>query len=234
VLGSLWKALLDLSDPGIRRVLWRAPLLAAVALGLLWGAAVLALQGTRLLEWELADSFLDFFGGLAALVLVWLLFPIVLGAIAGLFLDTVAGAVERRHYPDLEPARTPSLVEELGIGLRFSGLGIGLNLLSLPLYLVPPLIPFVFSGLNGYLLGREYFDFAAHRRLDPAAARDLWKRRRGGFIAAGVLIALLSGLPVVNLLVPVFGTAFLVHRLEAMRRKDAAESRQLDSPPRRL
>jgi uncharacterized protein involved in cysteine biosynthesis len=222
MFGSLWKALGDLSDPAIRRVLWRAPLLALLVLGLLWGAVAMALQGTRLLEWELADSFLDLFGGLAALIIVWLMFPIVLGAIAGLFLDTVASAVERRHYPDLETVRSPSLLEEVGVGLRFAGIGIALNLLSLPLYLVPPLIPFVFSGLNGYLLGREYFEFVAHRRLKAAAARELWKQKRGGLMSAGVLLALLSGLPVINLLVPVFGTAFLVHRVEAMRRKAAA------------
>lgn len=234
VFGALWKAFGDLSDPRIRRVLWRVPLLAALALGLLWGAAALIMRATRLLDWALADAFLDFFGGLAALVLAWLLFPIVLGAIAGLFLETVAAAVERRHYQDLAPARTSSLVEELFLGIRFVGLAVGLNLLSLPLYLVPPLIPFVFTGLNGYLLGREYFGFVAHRRFEPAAVRDLWRRGRGGFFVSGVLIAVLSGLPVVNLLVPVLGTAFLVHRLEAMRRKDTGQSRQLDSPTRSL
>src|SRR3546814_18267334 len=63
-----------------------------------------------------------------------------------------------------------------------------LNLLVLPLYLVliwiPPLNLLLFYLLNGYLLGREYFEMVAVRRLDLAAAKRLRRAFRGQVILA--------------------------------------------------
>src|SRR5215207_3709366 len=78
-------------------------------------------------------------GGLLALGLaVWLFVPVML-AVAGLFLDPVAEAVERRFYPGLPPARGASLAAQARFNLRF-GLRMGaLSLATLPLALaVPP------------------------------------------------------------------------------------------------
>ena len=64
--------------------------------------------------------------------------------------------------------------------LRLMGLTILLNLLALPVYLLAPGINvFVFLGLNGYLLGRAYFEVVALRRLDFKAARAV-RQRFGG------------------------------------------------------
>jgi len=44
---------------------------------------------------------------------------------------------------------------------------------ALPLYIFVPGVNLVlFYGLNGYLLGREYFAMVAMRRLDPRERRD--------------------------------------------------------------
>ena len=87
-----------------------------------------------------------------------------------------------------------------------------------PLFLLGPLIPFVFYAVNGYLLGREYFELVAMRRLDPDAARRLRRAHRGELFVAGVVMAFLLTLPVVNLLAPVVITAAMVHLFEGWRK----------------
>ena len=94
-------------------------------------------------------------------------------AVVGFFLDDVAAAVEARHYPgaaagDRARARRGRRADALG----FLGLVVVANLAALVIYLlVPPLAPFVFWLVNGFLLGREYFGLVAMRRLGPEAAR---------------------------------------------------------------
>jgi len=110
--------------------------------------------------------------------------------------------------------------------LRFALVVLALNLAALPLYLaallVPPLYLFVFYGLNGYLLGREYFELVALRHMDPAAARTVFRRNRTSLSVAGAVIAVMLGIPLVNLLAPIVATAFMVHLFADMRRRGAA------------
>jgi len=70
--------------------------------------------------------------------------------------------------------------------------------------------------LNGYMLGREYYEMAAFRRLERSQAKQLFAARRGTFTAGGVLIAILSTIPVVNLIAPIVATAFVVHLFESV------------------
>ncbi len=163
---------------------------------------------------------LDVLGKVAVVTLGLALFPTLVSAFVGVFLDEVAGAVEERHYPDLPPVCASPLGETLSGALRFALIAIGLNLLVLPLYLVPGLNVLAFFTLNGYLLGREYFDMIASRRLDARAARGLRGAHTGSLWLAGALIALLLSIPVVNLFVPIVATAFVVHLFETWRRRD--------------
>ena len=52
--------------------------------------------------------------------------------------------------------------------LKFHQCYAGAESVTLPLYLVPVLNVIVFYGINAYLLGREYFEMVALRRLDPS------------------------------------------------------------------
>ena len=96
---------------------------------------------------------------------------------------------------------------------------------SAPLYLLllflPPFNLFVFYLLNGYLLGREYFEIVAVRRLDMATAKRLRRTYRGRVFMAGVVIALLLTVPLVNLITPIVATAFMLHVFEGLRRREA-------------
>ena len=108
----------------------------------------------------------------------------------------------------------------------YAAIAVLLNLALLPRYLfffwIPPRIVFVFTALNGYLLGREYFELIAPRRLEPAAVRPMWKRYRGRLWIAGMIITLLLSIPIVNWIMPVAAAAFMLHIFEQLRRQDAA------------
>jgi uncharacterized protein involved in cysteine biosynthesis len=160
------------------------------------------------------------------LVVSFLLFPAVVAVVLSLFLEQVAGAVERRYYPDLPPPRGQPLLEATRGALLFAGITVALNLLALPLYLVlsllPPLNIFVFYGLNSYLLGREYFELVAVRRLDLGRTRQVQRAFRGRIFRAGLVIALLLTIPLVNLITPLVATAFMLHVFERLRRDAAA------------
>ena len=155
---------------------------------------------------------LEILGNFAVIGLAWLLFPAVATAILSLFLDGVLARLDRQYYPALPPARTVPLGAVLASGARLLALTIVLNLLALPIYLLIPAINlFLFYVINGYLLSREYFDLVALRRLDGVVATALWRKRRGRWLLAGVAIAALLSLPIVNLAAPLVAAAFMLH-----------------------
>lgn len=225
MFSGLYLAFEQLGDPRIRGVIVRSVLIgiavfAALMVGVGWGLSGLSVVGIGWL-----DSIVRFLGGSAAFLLGLLFFPAFTGIIISFMLEPIARAVEARHYPHLAAPREEPVLEMVANAARFAGVTIALNLLVLlivvPIMLVTfvliPLIPFVFYALNGYLLGREYFEFAAVRRLDPAPGRALRKRHRGRIFICGVAIALLMTIPFVNWLMPVVAAAYMVHVFEALR-----------------
>ncbi len=217
VARAFLKALGQFSDPALRRVVWiglggALGVFAALIAGIWFLLARSSLFETRWLE-TVADTL----GGMAALGLAWLFFPAVVGILVCFLLEPVARAVEARHFPDLPPAPGLPVVAAVVTTAKFVAALVVLNLLALVFYLIPVINIFVFYALNGYLLGREYLELVALRRADPRRARALGKAHRGQLFLAGVVIAFLSTLPVVNLLAPVLATAALVHLFEGWR-----------------
>ena len=82
--------------------------------------------------------------------------------------------------------------------------------------MVPPLAPFVFWLVNGFLLGREYFALVARRRLGPEAAAELGRRHAGRIWLAGTAMAVPLSVPVLNLVVPILGVAVFTHQFHRM------------------
>ncbi len=212
MLTALIRAFDQLGDPRLRRVVWLGVLGAALGL-----VAVVAALGVLLDRLELVgivwlDRTLDLAGGVGAVVLAILAFPGLAGAISSLLLDRVADAVEQRYYPQLGPGRSQSVAEAIGTAAKFFLILLLFNLLGLVVaYWVPGLNAVVFLLINGYLLGREYFELVALRRIKPKDLRRLRSRHGPRLLAAGVILALLMSVPLLNLLVPVIGTAFMVH-----------------------
>lgn len=217
---SIGKTLGQLGDRPLRGVLLvavAATFALVIALSLAVGAGIDALQATGI-GW--LDGLLSVVGAIGAVILAFLFFPGMVQIISGLFADRVADAVEARHYPGLAPGREQPLTEIIGDSLRFAAVSIGLNLLALPFYLLlPGLNLALFYALNGYLLGREYAEMIAVRRMDRAAVRAFRRQNQGAVFLAGVVIAIVTTIPLVNLATPVLATAFAVHEHERLRRR---------------
>jgi uncharacterized protein involved in cysteine biosynthesis len=166
-----------------------------------------------------ADTALTWASVPLLLVLSTFLMVPVASAFIGMFLETIAAAVERKHYPNLPPARSVGIVEGIVDALKFLGVLIVVNLAALVLYVIfTPLAPILFWVVNGILLGREYAQLVALRRSDAAGAAAFRRRNRPTIFLAGVLMAVPLTIPVVNLLVPILGAAtftHLYHRLTA-------------------
>jgi uncharacterized protein involved in cysteine biosynthesis len=229
LVGDAARAVSQLGDPRFRGVLLAgvglsAAMLLAFALALIWGAQ--ALVGPVVtLPWLGEVTWLDEAAGLALVPVVlvasvFLMVPVA-SAFTGFFLDRIAQAVEDRHYPGLGPARDQGWGEALRESAGFLALVVAVNLLALVAYLLlAPFALLIFWGVNGFLLGREYGQMVAARRM-PAAEAAAWRKRNLGRVwALGVLMAMPLSIPVVNLLVPVVGAAaftHLFHRIEGRR-----------------
>jgi len=215
---SITKTLAQLGDPRLRRVLILAvlstfALIAALAFGVGWAVSAIGQTGIGWL-----DAVLPWLAGIGAFAIALLLFPGSVQVLSGLFLDSVADAVEDRFYPDLPAPRPQPLGEIIAGSLAFAGISIALNLLVLPLYLVLPGLNLVlFAGLNGYLLGREYAELVGARRMDARSLKQFRQANRGNLFTGGVVIALTTLVPVVNLATPVLATAFALHEHQRLR-----------------
>jgi CysZ protein len=217
------RALADLSSPALRRIIGLSLGLAVASFVVLWIAVAIVIDHAALFGWRPLEWLADLLGALAVLLLSWLLFPAVATMAIGFFLDRIADAVEALDYPGRDPPRHAPIAETIATSLRLMGLTILANLLALPVYLLAPGINvFVFLGLNGYLLGRQYFEVVALRRFDPMATRAVRQRFAGRVFLGGVLIAGLFAVPLVNLVAPVIATAFMVHLFESLRRAEPA------------
>lgn len=139
-------------------------------------------------------------------------------AFAGLFTEDVAAAVEARHYGYLPPAHSLSMAEQIKASVNLVGLIVAVNVAGL--FAVPflgPVAPLLFWAINGFLLGREYFTTVAVRRLPPDEARAMRRRNGGRIFLAGVLMALPLSVPILNLVIPVLGTATFTHLFHRLR-----------------
>ena len=227
IVGDFSKSLAQATDGSFVAVLGKAILLT---IGLLIGAIVgftwligVLLPDQMVLPGIGEVAYLDDALTLAAIPVLmilsaFLMFPVA-AAFVGLFLDEIAGAVEARHYPHVPPVRPLPLSEAAIDALRFAGVFLVVNAVALLVYvLFAPLAPFVFWAVNGYLLGREYFNQVALRRLPRKDAHALRRRHRMRIWFAGVLMAIPLSVPLLNLIIPILGVATFTHQFHRLHR----------------
>jgi len=165
---------------------------------------------------ESSSGWWSWLSGLGTIVLTWLLFPVVATAFVSLFLNRVAGLVEERHYPDLPPAKDLPLIPSLLVAIRFVAVFIAANLVLLFLLFFPPVYVAAWLVINGWLLGREYFELVAMRRLNVGDTDSLRKRNGIAVLITGIALTGLLVLPPIPLILPVLATAVMVHRFHEL------------------
>lgn len=222
------KAVGQLPDPRFRRVLGLgimltiALLVGAYAL-ILWFIEATTSEGIEIPGVDGPVTWVgDLLGwgslGIMIILSMFLMVPVA-SAITSLFLDDVAQAVEDRHYQHLAPVPRVPFFEGLKDTVNFLGVLIGANILAIFAYIMLSfLAPFIFYTMNGYLLGREYFQIAAMRRLGRAGAKDLRKEHTGQIWLAGCLMAVPLSIPLINLVVPILGAATFTHLFHRLNR----------------
>ena len=210
---ALFLAFRQMGDPAFRLPLILAVLGAALAVaGLIglaaWLAGWAAAGGPEWLSWITQA------GGAAAGVFLgwWLFLPIALG-IASLFTDTIAGAVERRHYPGLAAPSGASALAQMGHGIWFGCKLLMLQILLLPLFFIPVLGALLALLIAAHGLGAGLLREVALRRMNVAHSRIAWQRLRWQGWMLGLALALMAMVPVLNLLVPIIGIAAAAHLL---------------------
>lgn len=222
----------QLRDPVHRKVLWRALAVTVLLFAVLWWGCERLLAGLDVTGWPTWASSAWADGGplLGALLVLPLFIPLFAATatgIAEIWLDEVIGAVEARYYPGMT-ARPATVATSLRLGLGATARLLAWNVLALPFYLVLLLTGvgtlILFVVLNGWLLGRAYFEMVAVRHLPPSevarwiAARP-YLRWQAGLITAG-----LFAVPVLNLVAPLVGAGMATH---LFHRADADRSRVL-------
>ena len=234
LIGDFFKAVGQMADPKFLWVMLKALGLTIAILAAIGAVAVwfIGLLPTSLGEWPWIGEVPLPTAALQGLTVVGLLFASsflmipVAAVFVGFFLEEIADAVEARHYPDLPPARDVPLGETIGTSVKFLGVVIGVNLLALIPYLIllfisGPGVLLLAWAVNGYLLGREYFELVAARRVPPREVAGLRGRNSGRTWFAGFLMAAALTIPIMNLLIPLLGVATITHQFHRLWRADA-------------
>jgi len=231
ILDAARLALANLLAPETRRVFWKVLGLTIFVLAVLW----FTLRESFIawvLPWfaDYVPAVPDWAGWLAfvfgivasiglALSMALLLAPVT-AVIAGFFLDDVAEVVERRDYPADQPGRALPLGAAIAGSLKFLGVVLAGNLVALLLLFIPGINLIAFFLVNGYLLGREFFEFAAMRFRSPEEARLFRAKHASTVFLAGLVVAAFLAVPIVNLLTPLFAAGLMVHLHKLLSRAD--------------
>lgn len=154
---------------------------------------------------------------------IFLMAPVAAG-FCGIFAERVSEAVEQIHYPSAEGLPV-DLLDGLLESLALVAAVIGVAVLSLVLTpFLGPFAPVLFYGANGWLLGREFFQMAARRHLRGPQATALRKQNNGKITIAGVMIAILLTVPVVNIVGPLLAAAAFTHLFHLIRGRTGQSS----------
>jgi hypothetical protein len=226
-LDSLWRAVGYCLHPRVIALSF-LPLLIMVALSL--GLGYLYWEGT--IDWvraalESSDMMRTVWGWLegigvgnlktvvAPLLVIFTLTPlIVLGSlllVAVFMTPALASLVAQRRFPDLERKHGGSWLGTVGWSLGSTALALVALLLSLPLWLVPPLILILPPLIWGWLTYRVIAFDALAEHASREERREIFRRHRPWLLGIGVLTGFLGAAPsVVWASGALFAAAFVI------------------------
>jgi CysZ protein len=214
LLSPLARAIGQLDDGAFLGVLARCLAWSAACFVVLHFAAIWAVE--RVLHWH---GLLGWLAGVlasigASLLAGWLFLPLA-AVIGTMYIDRIAAAVERRYYPMLPPARGAPLGSLLWEGVTLGSRILALNVLALVLVLMLPSVGLLLAwAIGAYAIGRGLFVAVAMRRMPRPAAEQIYRNARGIILGYGGIMALAAYLPLLNLFIPLLGTAAMVHVLD--------------------
>ena len=207
-------------SPPLRRILLKSlglAFLLLVVLGMVLQATITHMI-TLPYPFDMALAIFTALGMVAGAIY---LMPAITSLVAALFFDEIAEQVERRNFPNDPPGKALPIATSTILSLRFFGLVLLVNLFALLLLIIPGVNIAVFFVANGYLLGREYFELSAMRFRPIQEARALRRVNSLRVFLAGLIVACVVIVPILNLITPVFATAFMVRMHKRIARATA-------------
>lgn len=225
---SLLYALANLFHP---RILWLMlwPVLAAVGLWgtvalVFWGQAVLWLAGilkqwvqsaTFFIAWDAGDV-ATFAAKLLILILLVPLIQLTALLILGVFgMPAMVEHIANRRFPQLERRHGGSFAGSVWNGVvALAGLAL-LGLISIPLWVLPPLWPLIPVAIMGWVNQRVLRYDALAEHADAVEMRRIFAGRRGSLYVLGVLLALVAYVPLLGFFAPVVVGLTFIHYLLA-------------------
>ena len=218
MLNAAGQAFREMFTPPFRAVLFKCVGLTIALLVVL----IVAVEWTfgHFAQWpDWIETAIQWLGGLALVVGSIFLIPPVTSLIASLYLDDIAATVEKTQYPADPSGRELPTLASVALALRFFFVVLAVNIVALFLLLVPGVNLIAFYVGNGYLLGREYFELAAMRHMPAVEAKKLRQANRLTVFLCGLIIAGIASVPILNLITPLFATAFMVHIYKDLARR---------------
>ena len=211
ILLSCWRAALDCLRPRVL-LLSLVPLaLTAVAcgvLGWLWGADAVALAARGLdavpgvangLAWLRDAGVGDGHAVLATLLVAAIAVPglavLSLLAVAMAMTPALVGLVAGRHFPGLERKQGASAWQSLGWSLAATGAALLAFAISIPLWLIPPLVLVLPPLIWGWLTYRVMAFDALASHASAAERQAIFGRHRLPLLAIGVACGYLGAVP---------------------------------------
>ena len=217
MITDAFDAFAEIFSPPFRRVMWKSLALTT---------AILVLAGIGLDH--LALSFVHigpaWLGVVLSVVLalglivgMTFLAPPTASLVASFYLDDVAALVERTIDPHGPPGRPLPLAPSVAIGIRFAVLSVLVNVIVLALTVFTGIGLVSFFVLNGYLLGREYFELAAIAMCRPRRLDFFFSGNGRWSLSPAPSFPASSPCLFLNLFTPLFATAFMTRVYKRIR-----------------
>jgi len=238
-LNRSWQQLLH---PKFRGVMFTAVGAAAATLVILTMALNAYWPESYAVGWEWLDEFGDWIAsaGFWAVVTVgsYFLFPGIVTMVMSVLADQIAGAVEEEYYPNRPGTRKVPISDVLWSATKLTLLMVFLNMLAA----IPYLILFfltastgalaLFIAINGYLLGREYYEMVAIRHVNQRAVTTSRITHSGKIFVVGAMIAGMFLVPFLNILAPIIGAAMMTHIVHQLGVPELAHKQPTDTAER--
>jgi uncharacterized protein involved in cysteine biosynthesis len=230
VLASLGFGLVNVFHP---RMLWLMiwPMLVSLAIWVtvafflwsqlaVWIAEVLKQWAAPIAGWAPFDlgTAATFIANFMLLVLFFPLVYLTALFLLGIFgMDKMVDHVAAQMSPSPERRRGGGAAGSIWNGIvSLTGIVL-LFLVSLPLWLVPPLGPIAVLAILSWVNQRLLRYDAISQHAEKGEMQRLFRERRGGLYSLGLLLALAGYIPFLNLIAPmVFGLAFIRYLLGAL------------------
>ena len=214
MLAPLSRALAQLDDPVflgvlVRSLVWTLLCFLALLAGCSW--ELHALLAAPIGRWSWLGALAGAFG--TALLAFWLFLPVA-AVIATLYIDRVAAAVDRRFYPWMAAPRGAAIDVQIWDGLALGMRVLLLNAVALLLALLLPGVGWALGwAVTAWAVGRGLFMAVAMRRMTRQQAQEQYRAQRMVVLLQGAVLSVAGLIPLLNLLIPVIGTAAMVHVL---------------------